>query len=82
MMIMIMMIMMMSAAELSPEAVNDANNTSKMRAAMITDRNVPANVSTAEKPLKTRAGRMMFLGVHRNADRYFNKTFLAEDAAN
>jgi len=69
---MMMMMMMMSAADLSPEAVNDANDSSKMRAAMITDRNVPANVSTAEKPLMTRAGRMMFPGVRREADRYLN----------
>jgi hypothetical protein len=67
-----MITMMMSAAELSPEAVNDANDSSKMRPAMITDRNVPANVSTAKKPLKTRVGRMMFPGVRREADRYLN----------
>jgi hypothetical protein len=68
---MMMMMMMMSAADLSPVpvAVNDTNDSSKMRAAMITDRNVPVNVSTAEKPLKTRAGQMMFPGVRREAER-------------
>jgi hypothetical protein len=64
--------MMTSAANLSPAAVNDANDSGRMRAVMITGRNVPANVSTAEKPLKTRTGRMMIPGVHRNADRYLN----------
>ena len=64
--------MMTSAANLSHGAGNDANDSGRMRAVMITGRNVPANVSTAEKHLKTRTGRVRVPGVHRNADRYLN----------
>jgi hypothetical protein len=63
--------MMTITTELSTEAENVTNDSSRMRIA-ITGKNVPVSVSTAEKPLKTRTGRMTITGVHRNADKYSN----------
>jgi len=63
--------MMTSATALRTEAVNGANDPSKMTAVMITGKNVPANASIAEKARKTRCGRMIIPGVCRNADRYW-----------
>jgi len=63
---------MTSAANLSCGAVDDEKDTGRMRAVMITGRNVPANVSTAEKPLKTTTGRVIVPGVHRNGNSYLN----------
>jgi hypothetical protein len=58
--------------DLSTAAVNDADDSSRKIAKMITGRNVPANVSIAKKRIKMRAGRMMSPGVHRNTDNQLN----------
>jgi len=64
--------MMTKEVDLSTAAVNDADDSSRKIAKMITGKNVPANVSTAKKRIKMRTGRMMSPGVHRNTDNQLN----------